>query len=70
MEKCKNLSFIPKTDNPMPSKDFRPISLLPVLPKVFEHIIMKHWSNRLKTKTSSRKNNPVSAKTLPQTLEH
>ena len=32
---------IPKTDIPLTSKDFRPISLLPVLSKVFERITMK-----------------------------
>ena len=40
--KITKMCPIPKTDIPLTSKDFRPISLLPVLSKVFKRIIMKH----------------------------
>ena len=38
--KIAEICPIPKTDIPLTSKDFRPISLLPVLPKDFERIII------------------------------
>jgi hypothetical protein len=40
--KCANITPIPKTANPGPT-DFRPISLLPVLSKVLERIVLRKW---------------------------
>ena len=39
--KIAKICPIPKTDIPLTSKNFRPISLLPVFSKVFERIVMK-----------------------------
>ena len=36
---------IPKIDNPTTDDDYRPISILPVLSKVFERLIMKQLCN-------------------------
>ena len=43
--KFVRISVIPKTDNPTTSNDYRPISILPVLSKVFERLIMKQLCN-------------------------
>ena len=43
--KCASMSVIPKIDNPTTGDDYRPISILPVLYKVFERLIMKHLCN-------------------------
>ena len=43
--KCARISVIPKIDNLATSDDYRPISILPVLSKVFERLIMKQLSN-------------------------
>ena len=43
--KCARISAIPKIDNPTTDDDYRPISILPVLSKVFERLIMKQLSN-------------------------
>ena len=36
------VSPIPKTDNPTSIKDYRPISVLSVLSKVYERVILNH----------------------------
>ena len=46
--KCTRISFIPKIDNPN-ADDYRPISILPVLSKVFERLIMKQLCNFIET---------------------
>ena len=43
--KCARISVIPKIDNPTTGDDYRPISILPVLSKVFERLIMKQLCN-------------------------
>ena len=35
---------VPKIDNPINEKDFRPISILPVLSKIYEKVILKQLS--------------------------
>ena len=39
---------IPKIDNPVTVKDFRPISILPVLSKVYEEVILSQLLNYIK----------------------
>ena len=36
---------VPKIDNPVNEKDFRPISILPVLSKIYEKVILKQQSD-------------------------
>ena len=36
---------VPKTDNPINEKDFQPISILPVLSKIYEKVILKQQSD-------------------------
>ena len=36
---------VPKIDNPINEKDFRPISILPVLSKIYEKVILKQLSD-------------------------
>ena len=43
--KCARISVIPKIDNPTTGDDYRRISILPVLSKVFERLIMKQFCN-------------------------
>ena len=43
--KCARISVIPKIGNPTTDDDYRPISILPVLSKVFERLIMKQLCN-------------------------
>ena len=43
--KCARISVIPKIDNPRTGDDYRPISILPVLSKIFERLIMKQLCN-------------------------
>ena len=43
------ISVIPKIDNPATGDDYRPISILPVLSKVFERLIMKQTCNFIET---------------------
>ena len=43
--KCARISVIPKIDNPTTGDGYRPISILPVLSKVFERLIMKQLCN-------------------------
>ena len=43
--KCARISVIPKIDNPTTDDDYRPISIPPVLSKVFERLIMKQLCN-------------------------
>ena len=50
MENCQ-ICPIPKNDNPKTSKDFCPISLLPVLSKVFERVIMKQLVEYIEKET-------------------
>ena len=49
--KTAKICPIPKIDNPMESKDFRLISLLPVMSKVFERIIMKQLIQYIENRT-------------------
>ena len=39
--KCARISVIPKIDNPTTGDGYRSISILPILTKVFERLIMK-----------------------------
>ena len=39
--KTARLSPIPKTDHPQNEKDYRPVSILPALSKVFERLVLK-----------------------------
>ena len=47
--KCARISVIRKIDNPETGNDYRPISILPVLSKVFERLIMKQLCNFIET---------------------
>ena len=47
--KCARISVIPKIGNPTTGNDYRPISILPVLSKVFERLIMKQLCNFIET---------------------
>ena len=47
--KCPRISVIPKIDNPTTGDDYRPTSILPVLSKVFERLIMKQLCNFIET---------------------
>ena len=47
--KCARISAIPKIDNPKTGDDYRPISILPVLSKVFERPIVKQLCNFIET---------------------
>ena len=48
--KCARISVIPKIDNPtIASDDYRPISILPVLSKVLERLIMEQLCNLIET---------------------
>ena len=48
--KCARISVIPKIDNPtIASDDYRPISILPVLSKVLERLIMEQLCNFIET---------------------
>ena len=42
---CARISVIPKIDNPTTGDDYRPISILPILSKVFKRLIMKQLCN-------------------------
>ena len=43
--KWARISVIPKINNPTTGDDYRPISILPILSKVFERLIMKQLCN-------------------------
>ena len=43
--KCARKCVIPKINNPTTCDDYRPISILPVLSKIFERLIMKQLCN-------------------------
>ena len=43
---------IPKIDNPVTVKDFRPISILPVLSKVYEEVILSQLLNYINKKSA------------------
>ena len=47
--KCARISAIPKIDNPKTGDYYRPISILPVLSKVFERPIAKQLCNFIET---------------------
>ena len=47
--KCARISVIPKIDNPTTGDGYRSISILPVLSKLFERLIMKQFCNFIKT---------------------
>ena len=47
--KFARISVIPKVDNPTTGDDYGPMSILPVLSKVFERLIMKHLCNFIET---------------------
>ena len=36
--------YVPKIDNAINEKDFRPISILPVLSKIYKNVILKQLS--------------------------
>ena len=66
--KCSRISAISKIDNPTTGDDYCPISILPVLFKVFERLIMKHLCNFIETnniysltKAGYRRNDSTSA---------
>ena len=66
--KCSRISAISKIDNPTTGDDYCPISILPVLFKVFERLIMKHLCNFIETnniyyltQAGYRRNNSTSA---------
>ena len=46
---CVRISVIPKIDNPTTADDYRPISVLPVLSKEFERLIIKQLCNFIET---------------------
>ena len=46
--KVARVSPIPKIDNPVTVKDFRSISILPVLSKVYEEVILSQLLNYIK----------------------
>ena len=43
--KVARVCTVPKIDNPINEKDFRPISILPVLSKIYEKVILKQLSD-------------------------
>ena len=47
--KCARVSVIPKIDNPTTGDDYRPMSILPVLSKAFERLIMEQLCNFIET---------------------
>ena len=47
--KVSRISPIPKIKNPKDPSDFRPISILPILSKVYERLIMKQMASFLET---------------------
>ena len=47
--KCARISVIPKIGNPTTGDDYRPVSILPVLSKVFERLMMKQLFNFIET---------------------
>ena len=47
--KCARISVIPKIDNLTTGDNYRPISILPVLSKVFKELIMKQLCNFIET---------------------
>ena len=47
--KCARISVIRKIDNPETGDDYRPISILPILSKVFERLIMEQLCNFIET---------------------
>ena len=47
--KISKISPIPKVDSPNESSDYRPISILPILSKVYERLIMLQMTNFLET---------------------
>ena len=47
--KCARISVIRKIDNPKTGDDYRQISILPVLSKVFERLIMEQLCNFIET---------------------
>ena len=38
--KTARISPVPKSDNPTESKDYRPVSILPILSKVYERLVL------------------------------
>ena len=48
--KCARISVLPKIDNPAIGDYYRPVSILPVLSKVFERPITKQLCNFIETK--------------------
>ena len=51
--KIARISPIPKIDNPKDPVDYRPVSVLPILSKVFEKIMMKQMANHIERKLAS-----------------
>ena len=47
--KISRVCPIPKTDNPTSIKDYRPISVLSVLSKVYEHVILDQLCSFIET---------------------
>ncbi len=49
--KTARISPIPKTDSPASEKDYRPISILPVLSKIFERLVLKQLTSYIDQQT-------------------
>ena len=49
--KSARISPIPKTDSPVSEKDYRPISILPVLSKIFERLVLKQLTSYIDQQT-------------------
>ena len=50
--KVARVCSIPKTDNPIDVSKYRPISVLCILSKVFEHVILNQLCNYIEVKAS------------------
>ena len=49
--KTARISPIPKTDSPASEKDYHPISILPVLSKIFERLVLKQLTSYIDQQT-------------------